>query len=148
MSYARFRAGLTRAPALALFLIGLGVAADTYSQDTGITGNWPDEKACQTREFDDPNLAAWCIAIDSTKGNCIACHAFNVSPWPPGLPTAGNIAPPIVAMQGRFPDRISLEAVVADATTVNPRTSMPPYLRHGILSRQQIELLVDFMLTL
>lgn len=121
---------------------------DASAQDTGVVSSWPDEQACRSAKPDDPVLEAWCIAIDTTSGNCIACHAFNISPWPPGLPGAGNIAPPMVAMQGRFPERSALQAVVADATTVNPRTIMPPYLRHGILSRRQIELLVDFLLTL
>ena len=38
------------------------------------------------------------IAFNKKKGNCLACHLI------PGGDQPGNIAPPLIAMKGRFPD--------------------------------------------
>lgn len=91
------------------------------------------------------DLEGWCIAIDRRRGNCIACHTFNISPWPDNLAVAGNIAPPLVAMAARFPDKSQLKTIIEDASAFNANTTMPPYLKHGILSPDDIELLVDFL---
>lgn len=107
---------------------------------------WPDEQQCQERSADTEILEGWCIAIDRRRGNCIACHTFNITPWPDNLPVAGNIAPPMVAMQPRFPDISKLRTIIEDATQFNSGTVMPPYLKHGILSSQEINLLVKFLL--
>jgi sulfur-oxidizing protein SoxX len=108
--------------------------------------DWPDENQCQEGSAASDVIEGWCIAIDRRRGNCIACHTFNISPWPINLPVAGNIAPPMVAMQGRFPDKRQLRMIIEDATVFNQESSMPPYLKHGILSTQEIELLVGFLL--
>jgi len=68
--------------------------------------------------------------------------------WPQGLVPGGNIGPPLQGMRERFTDRATLRARVWDATRVNPRTSMPPYGRHKLLSEEQIDAVVDFLLSI
>lgn len=82
------------------------------------------------------------LAFDRKKGNCLACHHIE------GGELAGNTAPPLVAMQARFPDRNKLVAQIVDARTNNPLTLMPPFGAHGILSTEEIDLLVDFLYSL
>lgn len=84
------------------------------------------------------------IAFDNKKGNCLACHAM------PGTKgeMAGSIAPPLIAMKLRYPDRDKLRAQVWDATAVNAKTSMPPFGKHHILSEEEIDKVVDFIHTL
>ncbi len=74
-----------------------------------------------------------------SKGNCLACHAIADGELP------GNIGPPLVYMQQRFPDKAQLRAQVWDATARNPNTVMPPFGRHGILTDEEIELIVDYI---
>lgn len=84
------------------------------------------------------------IAFDNKKGNCLACHAM------PGTKgeMAGSIAPPLIAMKLRFPDRAKLRAQVWDATAANPQTSMPPIGKHKILTEAEIDQVVEFIYTL
>lgn len=82
------------------------------------------------------------IAFSGAKGNCLACHSMpSVSDAIP----AGNIAPPLIAMKARFPDRAALRGQIEDAAKKNPRTMMPPYGRNGILTQAEIDLLVDYI---
>ena len=131
---------------LALWLAtGLSLAQD---------GNaiWPDEAQCRevlASNADQPDiLRGWCLSITKTKGNCLACHVLNVSPWPDTLPAAGNIAPPLVAMTPRFPDIAALRSQIEDASAANPHTSMPPYIRHGILTQEELDLIMQFLLSI
>jgi len=89
----------------------------------------------------DPAVVGGCVAIDRTKGNCHSCHLIA------GI-NYGDIAPPLVSMKQRFPDKAKLRAQVWDATAVNPKTVMPPFGRHGILSEDEIDKVVEFLLTL
>ena len=84
------------------------------------------------------------IAFNNKKGNCLACHAM------PGTKgeMAGSIAPPLIAMKLRYPDRNKLRAQVWDATVNNPRTSMPPFGKHKVLTEDEIDQVVDFIYTL
>ncbi len=84
------------------------------------------------------------IAFSNKKGNCLACHAM------PGTKgeMAGSIAPPLIAMKLRYPDRAKLRAQVWDATAANPKTSMPPMGKHEILTEEEIDQVVDFIYTL
>ncbi len=76
------------------------------------------------------------------KGNCLACH------YVAGGEMAGNIAPPLVMMKVRYPDRMKLRAQIWDASTLISTTTMPPFGRHKILTEEEIDLVVDFVLTL
>jgi sulfur-oxidizing protein SoxX len=82
------------------------------------------------------------IAFDRRKGNCLACHVIE------GGELAGNYGPPLIMMQARFPERDVLRAQIWDASTRMPDTRMPPYGRHRILTEEEIDLVVDFLLTL
>ena len=66
----------------------------------------------------------------------------------PLLAAMAFLAPPLVAMQARFPDTDSLNAIIHDATQLNPKTVMPPYGRHRILSAGEIGDIVAFLKTL
>lgn len=82
------------------------------------------------------------IAGDRNAGNCFACHQVE------GAELAGNIGPPLVAMKMRFPERQALYDQIADPRTRNPDTVMPPYGAHGILSERELNLVIDYLLTL
>lgn len=79
------------------------------------------------------------IAFSRKKGNCLACHAIKGGKLP------GNIAPPLVAMQQRFPDKAKLKAQIYDSTVVNPNSIMPPFGRHKIISDKEIDLVTDYI---
>jgi sulfur-oxidizing protein SoxX len=85
------------------------------------------------------------IAFNRSKGNCLACHGF---PTQPDAEQTGNSGPPIIAMQARFPDRAVLRAKIWDATVSNPASFMPPFGKHQALSEQEIDKVVDFVLSL
>ncbi len=82
------------------------------------------------------------VAFTRKLGNCLACHHI------PGGVSAGNIAPPLVGMKKRFPDKAALRAQIWDPRVKNPDTSMLPFGAHGILTEQQIDDLVEYLYTL
>lgn len=84
------------------------------------------------------------IAFNNKKGNCLACHAM------PGTKgeMPGSIAPPLIAMKLRFPERAKLRAQVWDATAINPNTVMIPFGKHKVLTEEEIDQVVDFIYTL
>jgi len=82
------------------------------------------------------------LAFERAKGNCLACHLIE------GGELAGNYGPPLLLMTARFPDRAVLRAQIWDASVRMPSTRMPPYGRHRILTEDEIDLVVDFILTL
>lgn len=126
----------------ALLLAGLIAAPVVHAQ-----GSAPKPATCGTKEnppeisVTDPAVQGGCIAIDRTKGNCHSCHKIE------GI-NYGNIAPPLIGMKARFPDETKLRAQVWDATKANPNSVMPPFGRHGILSEDEIDKVVKFLLTL
>ena len=82
------------------------------------------------------------LAMDRSKGNCLACHIIADGEQP------GNIGPPLLAMKARFPDRNILFKQIWDSTQRNPESRMPPFGRHGILSREEIDLIIEYLYTL
>jgi L-cysteine S-thiosulfotransferase len=82
------------------------------------------------------------LAFDRRKGNCLACHLIE------GGELAGNFGPPLVLMKVRYPDREKLRAQIWDASVRDRSTRMPPFGRHKILTEQEIDLVVDYVLTL
>ena len=79
------------------------------------------------------------LAFNRKKGNCLACHAIEGGSLP------GNIGPPLIAMEARFPDVKVLRAQIWDATKNNPNTIMPPFGRHNMLSDAEIDKIVTFI---
>ena len=126
------------ASTVALLLGGLLAAPISSAQ-----GSAPSPAVCNDKANPptDPAVQGGCIAIDRTKGNCHSCHMIA------GI-NFGNIAPPLVAIKQRFPDKAKLRAQVWDASVANPKTVMPPFGRHGILSEDEIDKVVEFLLTL
>jgi len=82
------------------------------------------------------------LAMAKNKGNCLACHAIDDGQFP------GNIGPPLISMQLRFPDKVVLRAQIWDSTERNPDTHMPPFGLHGILTGEEIDLITDYIYTL
>ncbi|MCD6707872.1 MAG: sulfur oxidation c-type cytochrome SoxX [Thiobacillus sp.] len=82
------------------------------------------------------------LAFDNRKGNCLACHSM---PGDPKAVTSTNIAPPLLGMKQRFPDRAKLYAQIWDATKANPDTLMPPFGKHRILNEDEINKVVDYV---
>jgi len=84
------------------------------------------------------------IAFSRKHGNCLACHAFpNVQAQMPG-----SIAPPLVAMKLRYPNKSVLRARIWNEMKFNPNTAMPPFGKHKILTKEEIDKVVDFLYTL
>ncbi len=82
------------------------------------------------------------IAFDRKKGNCLACHQIEGGSLP------GNIGPPLVSMQARFPEKAKMRAQIWDSTKNNPNTMMPPFGRHEILTEREIDKVVEFIYSL
>ncbi len=82
------------------------------------------------------------VSFDSMKGNCLACHMM------PGGEQPGNFGPPLIQMKARFPERSVLHRQIWDATEKNPKSIMPPFGKHGILSEEEMDAVVDYMYAL
>ncbi|UCH53749.1 MAG: sulfur oxidation c-type cytochrome SoxX [Pseudomonadota bacterium] len=133
----------------AQFILGTSAAimilvAGGISPAAHAAGKLPDEKVCKDKKNPptDAVTKGACVILDRRKGNCWGCHQIA------GAPSAGNIAPPLVAMKARFPDKAKLRAQVEDPDNIKPGTVMPPFGRHAILSKQEIDDLIEFLLTL
>lgn len=74
---------------------------------------------------------------------CQACHMF------PGAEQPGTVGPPFVAMKSRFPERQRLQEIIYDPhKAIKPETMMPPFGRNGLMDKDDIERVVDFLYTL
>jgi len=95
--------------------------------------------ACSTAIAEKKSVTGKSLAFNKKKGNCLACHVIAGGTQP------GNIAPPLVAMKARFPDKAVLRAQIADPHAKNPSSMMPPFSSHGILSEKEIDMIVDYI---
>ncbi len=82
------------------------------------------------------------LAFSRPKGNCLACHMII------GGASPGNIAPPLIAMKSRFPDKQVLREQIADASKKNPETAMPLFGRYEILTEAELDKVVDYIYSL
>ncbi len=82
------------------------------------------------------------LSFDRKKGNCLACHYIA------GGDLAGTIAPPLVAMKARFPDKDKLRAQIYDARIANPNTIMIPFGPHGVLTDEELDKVTDYIYSL
>jgi len=82
------------------------------------------------------------VSFSRKKGNCLACHIME------GGASAGNIGPPLIAMKARYPEKAKLRAQIWDATAVNPDSAMPPFGKHGIITEQELDNVVEFVWSL
>lgn len=81
------------------------------------------------------------LAFDRSKGNCLTCHEIR------GGDAPGNVGPPLADVKNRYPDRKALAAIISDETKRNPLTVMPPFGRNLILTKQEIDSVIDFLYT-
>ena len=94
--------------------------------------------AAAVAEEGDPK-AGQKVANDRKTGNCVACHVM------PDAESPGAIGPPLIQMQARYPDREKLRAQIWDATAANPGSSMPPFGKHGILTEEQFNDVLEYI---
>jgi len=74
---------------------------------------------------------------------CQACHNYQ------GTEQAGTVAPPLMGMKSRFPDRKKLYSIIYDPQLVlKPHTMMPPFGRNELLAKDEIDKVIDFLYTL
>lgn len=81
------------------------------------------------------------LAFDRSKGNCLTCHDIA------GGDSPGNVGPPLADMKARYPDRKELAAIIFDEAKRNAETVMPPFGRNLILTKDEIESVIDFLYT-
>jgi sulfur-oxidizing protein SoxX len=86
--------------------------------------------------------AGQALAFDRAKGNCLACHTMK------GGDVPSNVGPELSDMKMRFPDRSTLYAIINDEEQRNPETVMPPFGKNLILTRPEINEIIDFLYTL
>jgi sulfur-oxidizing protein SoxX len=82
------------------------------------------------------------LAFDRAKGNCLSCHNIRGGDLP------GTIGPALKDIKSKYPDRNDLVAILTDETVRNPQTAMPPFGRNRLLTKQEIDAIVDFLQTL
>ncbi len=82
------------------------------------------------------------IAFERKKGNCLACHMIM------GGESPGSIAPPLIAMKSRYPDKAVLKEQIWDASLKNSETIMPAFGRYEVLTDHEINQLVDYIYSL
>ena len=121
-----------RVPALRLSPFLLAAAASALSA-TAVTA-WAADADVITRGKR--------IAFDSSKGNCLACHHMD------GGESPGDLGPPLIAIEARFPDKQMLRQHLWDPMLNNPGSRMPPFGRHRILSEYEIDMVVEYIYTL
>jgi sulfur-oxidizing protein SoxX len=81
------------------------------------------------------------LISDSNLGNCLSCHSI---PNKAEL-VAGNMGPPFIGMQSRFPDITKLRAAIYDQQVMSPQTIMPPFGRNKILTPEQIDVIAQYI---
>lgn len=81
------------------------------------------------------------LAFDRQKGNCLACHEI------PGGELPGNLGPSLVGVA----DRLSEERIkeqIQNPEKFNQTTSMPPFGKHKILTEEEVDKVVTYLMTL
>ena len=71
--------------------------------------------------------------------HCQQCHEIK------GIGDFGNVGPSLIDLKARFPNRKDVAAIIADETKRNPQTVMPPFGRNLILTKQEIDTIVDYL---
>jgi len=73
------------------------------------------------------------------NSHCQQCHQIK------GLSDYGNVGPSLIGLKSRYPDRKDVVAIINDETKRNPQTVMPPFARNLILTKQEIDTIVDYL---
>ena len=106
-------------------------------------GKFISKKVCKAKPTDVVTQGG-CIVANRKKGNCWACHMIKGAP----VSETPTIAPMLVSIKQRFPDKAKLREQVANPHKVNPDSVMPPFEKHGILSKGEIDKVVEYLYTL
>jgi sulfur-oxidizing protein SoxX len=82
------------------------------------------------------------LFVRADKGHCIACHQL-----PPGAgpETRSDLGPALEGKRMRELGRAALRQLIDDPTRANPDSVMPPYGRHRILDKTEIDRLVEYL---
>lgn len=88
------------------------------------------------------NAQAPAVFLRVDKGHCIACHQLPAGIRPA---TQADLGPRLEGRRMRELGRARLRELIQDPTRANPDTVMPPYGRHRILERDEIEGLVEYL---
>jgi len=121
----------------------LGLGSLLVAPATQAAGRAPDPKVCNDKDNPpkDAVTQGGCIVLNRNKGNCMGCHEIAGT-------SSGNIATKMEDMAKRWPDKAKLREQIYDASKANPATIMPPFGRHQILTPEEIDKVVEFVLTL
>jgi len=82
------------------------------------------------------------LALDRAKGNCLACHTIK------GGDAPSSVGRELAGIKRRFPNRADLVEILMDEPKRNLVAPMPPFGRNRILTRSEIEKIIDFLYTL
>lgn len=84
------------------------------------------------------------LLLNKTKGNCLACHMAGDGAQP------GEIGPPLMAMQARYPDRQKLFDKIwgKPGTELVPESQMIPFGKNKVLTDDEINKVIDYLYTL
>jgi sulfur-oxidizing protein SoxX len=82
------------------------------------------------------------LALDRAKGNCLACHTLK------GGDAPSSVGRELIDMKRRFPNRADLVEILMDEALRNPIAPMPRFGRNHVLTRAEIEKIIDFLYTL
>ena len=82
------------------------------------------------------------LAFDRKKGNCLACHQIDDGAL------AGNNGPILIAMKARFPNKQDLFDQIWDPTKDDPNSYMPPFGKRGIITKDEINKIIEYLYTL
>lgn len=117
---------ITHTSSAILFAAGIAVASQAVAAD--LTKDQQEGKE---------------IAFSKSEGNCLACHAIANGAL------SGNIGPALIAMKIRFPNKEDLFKIVWDPREKFGRgVIMPPFGDHKLLTKEQIDKVVDYLYTL
>ncbi len=125
--------------------IGVAIIVSNFAATSTVhaAGQAPEAKVCNDNA-NPPKEAVTqggCLATSRIKGNCQACHYIA------GVPS-GNIAPALVGLAQRFSNKSRLRAQLEDPAKFNPKTVMPPYGKYEIMTHDEIEKVIEWLLTL
>lgn len=82
------------------------------------------------------------VFVRADKGHCIACHQL---PEEVGPATRADLGPRLEGARMRALGKAAVRDLIDDPMRANPDTVMPPFGRHRILERTEIDRLVEFL---
>ena len=82
------------------------------------------------------------LALDRSKGNCLACHTLK------GGDAPSNVGRELVGIKHRFPNRADLVEILTNEAMRNPIAPMPSLGRNHVLTAVEIQKVIDFLYTL